>query len=462
MHSGSKVPSVWFGLLVFGRLLCEGEGVYRVGVARVDITPDYPIRLCGYACRGAEATNVAQRLYAKALVLENPRRFFAFLRKAPPPAVLVELDSTGFPASMRSELLRRLQPAGVRGEAFAMCATHSHNAPMVTDFVENLFGKDIPADQQEHINRYTRELTDKLELVVRQALERRRPATLATGMGRAGFGKNRRPQGGPSDPEVPLLAVRDRAGKPLAILVNYACHCTTLTPTAGGDEIAGDWAGYAQQYLEEEHPGAIAFTLIGCGADQDPYPRTGLDFTKRHGREIATVAKGVLATSLASVSGPIRCSATEIALPFVPLPARADWERKAKDSGAIGYHARRNLERLERGERLPTELPYLVQVWTFGESLALAFLPGEVVVDYALRLKSGRDSRRFWVTAYANDVPCYIPSKRVWKEGGYEAGDAMIYFDRPARLSEACEDRICAAVDTLTPSAFAASRATGR
>ena len=52
----------------------------------------------------------------------------------------------------------------------------------------------------------------------------------------------------------------------------------------------------------------------------------------------------------------------------------------------------------------------------------MVFLPGEVVVDYVLRLKKEFDPARLWVTAYANDEPCYIPSERILKEGGYEGG----------------------------------------
>ena len=82
----------------------------------------------------------------------------------------------------------------------------------------------------------------------------------------------------------------------------------------------------------------------------------------------------------------------------------------------------------------------------FGDSLTMVFLPGEVVVDYSLRLKKELDNLRVWINAYANDVPCYIPSKRIWREGGYEGGLAMIYFDRPTRFAENVEDLIIAAV----------------
>jgi neutral ceramidase len=141
-----------------------------------------------------------------------------------------------------------------------------------------------------------------------------------------------------------------------------------------------------------------------------------------------------------------------IFLPFDKLPAREEWNaRAASPNRWLAYHARQNLARLDRGEKLPAELPYMVQTWNFGSQFGMVFLPGEVVVDYSLRLKREYNASRLWVNAYANDVPCYIPSKRIWREGGYEGGDAMIYFDRPTRFQEGVEDLIIAAVRELLP-----------
>ena len=96
-----------------------------------------------------------------------------------------------------------------------------------------------------------------------------------------------------------------------------------------------------------------------------------------------------------------------------------------------------------------------MQVWSFGTDLAMVFLPGEVVVDYGLRIKREFDGARVWVNSYANDVPCYIPSRRVWDEGGYEAAGAMVYYNRPNRFDGTQETRIMGAVQALMPKVFA-------
>jgi hypothetical protein len=130
----------------------------------------------------------------------------------------------------------------------------------------------------------------------------------------------------------------------------------------------------------------------------------------------------------------------------------------ARKPGPPGYFARLQLEKIDSGEGLPKTLAYPVQTWCFGDALAVVFLGGEVVVDYAIRLNRECDANRLWVVAYANDVPCYIASKRILNEGGYEADSSMIYYGRPTRLAPEVEDLIVEAVHALLPDTFDAPK----
>src|SRR5262249_39634517 len=96
-----------------------------VGVARVDITPDHPIRLSGFAFRRAESEGVTQRIWAKALAIGTDRA---------DPAVLITTDNLGVPAAIVEEVAMRLhKKAGIRRERFAVTATHTHTGPMLKD-----------------------------------------------------------------------------------------------------------------------------------------------------------------------------------------------------------------------------------------------------------------------------------------------------------------------------------------
>ena len=109
------------------------------------------------------------------------------------------------------------------------------------------------------------------------------------------------------------------------------------------------------------------------------------------------------------------------------------------------------LDRLARDGALEAAHAQPIQVWRLGGTRLVA-LGGEVVADYALRLKREHASARLWVAAYSNDVSCYIPSLRVLDEGGYEGGGAMIYYGRPGPFDRTVEQRLMAATHGLLTS----------
>jgi putative membrane-bound dehydrogenase-like protein len=418
---------------------------YSVGVGRADVTPSCPVRLSGFGFRRAESEGVTQKIWAKALAIGDDE-----------PAVLVAVDNLGVPARLVNELARRLANKAVQRQRLAVTATHTHTAPMLTGVAPTLFGMPIPKEHQEHIDRYTKEFTDALEKAALAALADRRPATLSWGVGSAGFAVNRRTRGGPVDRDLPVLVVRDPGGKVRAVYVSYACHCVTLS----NNKVSGDWAGFAQEAIEDDNPGAVALCSVGCGADSNPSSGvTGdkVEIARLQGREVAAEVKRLLRGYLTPLSGSLTTKARTIELPLADLPAKAEWQERAKRDGAIGYHAKVQLARLEKGEALRTKIDYPVMTWAFGDSLMMVFLPGEVVVDYSLRLKKELDARRLWLNAYANDAPCYIPSERVLKEGGYEGGGAMVYYDVPGPFQPGLEQKIIDAVRQLAGKTYAAT-----
>jgi putative membrane-bound dehydrogenase-like protein len=424
------------------------DTLWQAGVARVDITPDYPIRLSGFASRKTESAGIRQRIWAKALALDD-----GFSG----PVVLLTVDNLGLPYSMVQELARRLkEQTGLDPARLAVTATHTHTAPMLRGVAPTLFGEPIPPEHQERIDRYTRELADKLLEVSLAALKDRRPAKLSWGIGRVTFAVNRRTKDGPVDHDLPMMVISSPQGDIRAIYTSYACHCVTLSD----NQISGDWAGYAQESIERLFPGATALVSIGCGADANPSSGvTGdkAELAAAQGNEIATEVQRLIRAGLRPLAGPMTCHRQSIKLDFETLPTREAWQELGHKPGAVGYHARVQLERLDRGEALQTHIDYLVQTWRFGDRLAMVFLPGEVVVDYSLRLKRELDGTRLWINAYSNDSPCYIPSERVLKEGGYEGGGAMIYYDRPTKLKPGLEQSIIDAVKSQAGDTFRAA-----
>ncbi|MCP3695692.1 MAG: hypothetical protein GY917_26065, partial [Planctomycetaceae bacterium] len=144
-----------------------------------------------------------------------------------------------------------------------------------------------------------------------------------------------------------------------------------------------------------------------------------------------------------------------IQLPLARSPGKEHFERLSQDAGFHGYHARQMLKQLEKQGQLATHVDYPVTCWKFGDELAIVFLAGEVVVDYAVRLKTEMDWSRLWINGWSNDVPSYIPSRRILAEGGYEAGFSQIYYELPTHYDPALEDLIVGTVRKMVGNRFA-------
>lgn len=428
-----------------------------VGVAQVDITPDYPIRLSGYGSRRTESEGIIQRLWAKALAIGT---------ETDEPVVVVTVENCGLPDELTEEVARRVkQKTGLSRAHFVACFTHTHSAPCLTNAAPFIFSSDIPPEQQANIERYTQQLGDWMEAVALEAVANREPCHVQWSVGELDFARNRRTEGGPVDNSLPMLQVTDADGVLRAVWASYACHCTTLAGT--DNHICGDWAGYAQEAIQAANPGVTALISIGCGADANPASRmmpmpekqqevfeTRLAYAKEHGEALAGEVQRLLTADATSLSTTPTGSFERVNLPFDTLPTLDEWKARAAEGGAVGYHAQKHLEQLQRGEPLQTELSYPVQTWHFGDEFAIVFLASEVVVDYSLRLKREFDSARLWVGAYANAFPGYIPSERVLAEGGYEGGGAMLYFGPPTRFAPGVEQLVVDAVHRLLPEAF--------
>jgi neutral ceramidase len=334
------------GLLAALNISAKDEPLLQIGAARIDITPEYPVRLHGYGGRRTNSQGVAQHLFAKALAFGSDREG---------PSILFTVDNIAVTGAVTDEVAARLKKrAKISREQVALCSSHTHSAPMLTGAAPNIFSSDIIPEQQAAIDRYTRELVDNLERVALAALSNRAPSKLSWSEGTVKFAKNRRVirdgraqfgenETAPVDHTLATMFVHGADGKLRAVLANYACHCTTL----GGEwnQIHGDWSGFAQAALERDHPGAVALISIGCGADANPSPRGKLENAQAHGDEIAAEVRRLLALPSKALTKLPDGKLKRIQLDFDPLPARAQWEERAKKAGIIGYHAKKNLAR---------------------------------------------------------------------------------------------------------------------
>src|SRR5581483_8889156 len=107
-----------------------------------------------------------------------------------------------------------------------------------------------------------------------------------------------------ADRSVPVLRVDSPDGDPAAVLFGAAVHNTTLGPD--NLKISGDYAGFAQAYVQGKLPKARAMFLLGCAGDANPYPRGTMELARKHGQALGEEVCRVLGGKLRPVRGPLR------------------------------------------------------------------------------------------------------------------------------------------------------------
>jgi len=413
---------------------------WRAGIAATDVTPSSLIWMAGYASRNHPAEGVLHPLWAKALAIED-----AAGRRA----VIVTADLIGFQRELCDRVAERVKPAtGLERAGVLLNTSHTHSGPVVRSVAKVAYHLD--AKNEEGVRAYAKTLEDKLVALIEQACAALQPAKLAFGEGKATFAMNRRskrPQGyvigpnpdGPVEHTVPVLRVSDEQGHLRAVLFGYACHNTTTAVY----QFNGDYAGFAQIALQKAHPEAAALFMIGCGGDSNPEPRGKIEMAEAHGKALAEAVDRVLAGAMKPLAGPLSTALERVDLPFVDPPSKQALEELAEGKDVYRQRLARNLlAQLKEKGSIAASYPAPVQVIRFGEDLVMIGLPGETVVDYALRLRKELPGRRLWIAGYCNEVFTYLPSERVLAEGGYEAGGAMVYFGIHGPFKPGVEDRI--------------------
>ena len=428
----------------------KAQPAWKAGVAKAVITPEKSVWLAGYGSKRAPDGKLHD-LWMKALSLEDDKG---------QRAVLITSDFQGVPKIMSDRVFEQLQKQFKLERTQVMFTfSHNHCGPRLGDDLIDYYP--VEAEQETLVEEYTTQMVTKTVAMVGESLSKLAPASLAIGEGKATFGVNRRnnreadvadliakgtPLIGPVDHAVPVMTVTRPDGKLEAVLFGYACHPTTMSFLTW----CGDYPGFAQLEIEKAHPGTTAMFVNTCGGDQNPLPRRKIELCEKYGHMLAVGVEEALKPPLKPVSAGLRTAFEIIDLPYLTNVTREELTELSKDlTGIKGRWSRRLLKKLDAGEKFESAYPYPIHAWRLGNEMLVVGMGAETVVDYALRFK-----REFgegtWVMGYADDMISYIPSRRVWEEGGYEGGSNLFEYGRPAyRWEGSIEDRISASVHKL-------------
>ncbi|HPC93937.1 MAG TPA: neutral/alkaline non-lysosomal ceramidase N-terminal domain-containing protein [Sedimentisphaerales bacterium] len=378
----------------------EEPAALKVGAARVEITPEKPVQMAGYASRKDLSTGVHDPLSARVLAFEKDGKRL----------VLVSVDILGFYEGtadyFRDALLAEYDLAP--SELF-LCAIHTHSAPSPTLNKE----KGHPNNVE-----YTEKLRGDLVKVVGQALGRMQPAEIGIGVGSCPVGSNRRElridkagessivlgrnPNGPTDKEVLVMKISRPDGTPLAVAFDYATHATSLGP--GNYVISGDVIGLAEQFVEKiVRADIIAPAFVGASGNIDPWFRVLPGFNTEPGWVPEPVLLGTfLGEEVVHVCRAIdsHVATSRIAgnLAVLDLPAKA--------SGVLSGGG-------------ASTAPFVVTVARLGD-IAFVGLGGEVLTEIGMAIKAGSPCRHTFVITHCNGAAGYLAPDELHVEGGYE------------------------------------------
>jgi hypothetical protein len=379
---------------------------FRVGAARRDITPREPVPMWGYGARhDALSAGTLDPLYAAAVVIHAGDKKLA----------IVGLDLGRSPAerSLQNIRDRIKQHAGI--EYSFIAGSHSHHTPVLELSDEPGKGK----GRFDASLRYYKQMEDGIVEAIMEANSKLAPARMATGaVALEGFNRNRHTKltPKPSDRDLAVMRFDDMSDKPLAVLVNFTAHPTTIS--AMTLKFSADYVGAMKETIEKEM-GAPAIFMQGASGDQsvNEGPNKGYQaFGQALGREAVKLATGLTTKEVAHPSIEIKedrfkfAMRTDLSNPLV---------RIAYEKAFFPELIPNFIDEYADGIR-----PRLTVAVLNGD-IALVGVSGEFFSNHAIRLKERARVERLFFFGYCNGYHQYFPTIEAVAEGGYGADNAV-------------------------------------
>ena len=411
-------------------------GELRVGRAAVSVTPAVgtpmitPQRPPFEMKYAAEAHDPIQ---AKAVVIDQGGTRVA----------LIEVDLTNEPLKITQAAKKiigettKIDPANV-----LIATTHTHTAPqlrpkylgkfdeksrqMTLDYIAALPGKIAESAKLAEADLQPAQVSVAIGHEDSVSFNRRyflRDGTVMTNPFKGEdekLGQVLRPAG-PTDPSVGVVIFDNPKAEPLAMMVNFSLHCDTM----GGNNPSADFPFMVERTLKAAFgPQVLSFWASGASGNinhyylMDPvkFHRTkGVQESSRIGAIIGAEVLRAYPHREAIRDTPLRVSHEIVRLDYHPDKAAAQLARfknaKEFSDDEVECH-------FENG-KLTFEAE--VQVISLGNELAWVGLPGEMFVELGLSLKEASPFRYTMIHSLANGAIGYVPNRKAYPEGSYEA-----------------------------------------
>ncbi|MBE6642890.1 MAG: hypothetical protein E7615_04485 [Ruminococcaceae bacterium] len=422
----------------------------KAGMTRVEITPPTGLELAGYPHYPRYNTGAHDPLYAACMYLENGGNAVA----------MVTLDLLFFSKVHVAKVREKVEKEyGIPKDHIMISCSHTHSGPWASGRLDiESLEKGLKQPKE-----YVEFLIKTITALIGEAKNNCFDASFASGVeicgAESGVGGNRRIPGGPHDPLVSVMAVKDTSDKIRGALVNYTLHPTFIHEWS--NVCTADYPCYLKMEMEETYPDMLTGFAQGTSGNQSSrYYRQGesYDEAERVGRVLGKAACRVLAkaewkndieikATNAQVEVELRNFGTEEELRAQVAHDEAIYkdlyakygDSKNRDEYYLWQNANLKLLGSEdqlgyilmekkgiKVELLEEEVPAEVQVFNLGGTCVFG-IQGEVFVEYGLWLKAMAGFGMVVVNELSNGVlPGYLYTPESLITGGYETDTSML------------------------------------
>ncbi|WP_066191432.1 neutral/alkaline non-lysosomal ceramidase N-terminal domain-containing protein [Gracilibacillus timonensis] len=404
----------------------------QLGVSKIDITPNTPIELAGFAHREGKADSVATRLWLKVFYFQASSSQFVYMI-----ADLIWWDDQWVEA-MKSEIEKKYQ---IDRKYICLQGTHNHSGPQTSEKFSRALGRSDAA--------YLASIQAGVWAGLDIAMNNQEEVVLSKQTMNYHMGVNRRKimeddvvmapnKEGSTDNLVTALTFQTKQEEVKAIWIHYTCH-PTITDA---NEISSEFCGILCEEIEKKRPKAIVAYLQGFCGDIRPNLVTGESFTRGSLADMyhlgIAFSKAVMdmlhkPPIVINLDREIKVKETRLLLPFnqwadpkPPADLADEWNRLSKNYA---------------------HPPFTLQYIQLSEELKLFACNGELVHQYGLYLKTLDEN--VLPLGYANGMVGYVPTANQMEEGGYESYDSIFYFGLPLPYDPSLETQIKSKMRTL-------------
>jgi len=394
MSARCPLALIIIALLVAAQIAGAQEaGPLKVGLATVDITPEGPVYMAGFAARKEPSEGVYAPIFASCALLDNSVTRVAI--------VAIDVCKIGIP---QMELIRAAAEAvGVPPQHVMINASHTHCGPTI-------IGDNNPD--------YLPVFEQKVCGLLQSAADDLQEASLDYTVGSSTMAVNRRQLDDEGqyigmrpeprkeiDPDVPVLRVLTPEGEVRAAIFGYACHPTTM----GGQEIGPDYPGAAREWVAAAYPDSLPIFLQGCGGDIKPRysaPNGRFGYVLIEPKETVREVGHELG----------RAVVTALAVPAKPVPA---------DGGAVALGGITRLVAVPDKEQ-PEEKSHEIYngAWRIGDVYFFGS-QCELCSQIGMRIKRELSDLQVWTCGYTHWGGGYIVDAAQFPEGGYEVNSSV-------------------------------------